>query len=315
MVLAGSALLGVASAVNDGERDPMSTETPVEAPEDAALRALAQLASRPDADIPTLQALIDGIPDPLFFKDRQHRWVAFNRAFCAMLGRSREELYCRSDPDFFPPEQVAVFWEHDDRVLATGKGDLNEELLARADGSWSVLWTRKTAVRDATGAIVGVAGIIMDVSDHKDYTRKTAALEAEALRQRAIIEAQERLIDDLVVPVLEVWEGILLLPLVGGLTHGRAEHIVENALQAVSQRRTHTVILDVTGAGTLDTDVADLLVRTIRAIRLLGCRSIVVGVSPASARTLVQAGTDLSSMVTSGTLKQGLSLALARMRD
>ena len=134
----------------------MSTETPVEAPEDAALRALAQLASRPDADIPTLQALIDGIPDPLFFKDRQHRWVAFNRAFCAMLGRSREEL---------------------------------------------------------------------------------------------------------------------------------------------------------------DTDVADLLVRTIRAIRLLGCRSIVVGVSPASARTLVQAGTDLSSMVTSGTLKQGLSLALARMRD
>jgi rsbT co-antagonist protein RsbR len=287
----------------------------VESPEDAALRALAQLAPPTDADTPSLQALVDGIPDPLFFKDRQHRWIAFNRAFCALLGRSRDELYCRSDPDFFPPEQVAVFWQHDDRVFATGKGDLNEELVTRADGGQSVLWMRKTAVRDAAGAVVAVSGLIMDVSDHREYTRKTAALEAEAQRQRAIIEAQERLIDDLVVPVLEVWEGILLLPLVGGLTHGRAAHIVESALQAVSQRGTQTVILDVTGAGTLDTDVADLLVRTTRAIRLLGCRAIVVGVSPMSARTLVQAGTDLRSMVTCGTLKQGLSLALATRRE
>jgi len=225
---------------------------------DVAMLALAQLSTQPERDVLALQQLVDGIPDPLFFKDRQHRWVAFNRAFCAMLGRSREELFCRSDPDFFPPEQVDVFWKHDDLVFDTEKSDLNEELVTRADGEQSVLWTRKTAVRDAEGEIVALSGIIMDVSDHKDYTRKTAALEAEAARQRAIIEAQERLIDDLVVPVLEVGEGILLLPLVGGLTHGRAAHVVESALLAVSQRATKTVIIDVTGAGTLDTEVAEL---------------------------------------------------------
>jgi rsbT co-antagonist protein RsbR len=286
-----------------------------EEPMDDAMLALAQVPTLPEGDILTLQQLVDGIPDPMFFKDRQHRWIAFNRAFCDMLGRPHEELYCRSDPDFFPPEQVAVFWKHDDLVFDTGRGDLNEEVVTRADGAQSVLWTRKTAVRDLSGAIVGLSGIIMDVSDHQDYTRRTAALEAEATRQRSIIEAQERLIDDLVVPVLEVWEGILLLPLVGGLTHGRAAHVIESALLAVSQRATKTVIIDVTGAGTIDTEVAELLVRTVRAIRLLGCRSIVVGVSPASARTLVQGGTDLGAMTTCGTLKQGLSLALAERRE
>lgn len=292
------------STTHDGDEERLNS----------AMLALSQAPTRPAGEVLALQQLVDGIPDPLFFKDRQHRWTAFNQAFCDMLGRPREELYCRSDPDFFPPDQVAMFQEHDNKVFNTGEGDLNEELVTRSDGTLHVLWTRKTPVRDASGAVVALFGIIMDVSDHKDYLRKTTALEAEATRQRAVIEAQERLIDDLVVPVLEVWDGILLLPLVGGLTRGRTEHVVESALQAVSQRATQTVIIDVTGAGILDIEVAELLVRTTRSIRLLGCSSIVVGISPASARALALGGTDLGATIICGTLKQGLALALAERR-
>ena len=275
---------------------------------------LAQLSTLPEGDALTLQQLIDGIPDPMFFKDRQHRWIAFNQAFCDMLGRTRKELFRRSDPDFFPSEQVAMFWHRDEQVFATGKGDLSEELITGAGGVQRVFSTRKTPVRDASGAIVGLSGIIMDISEQRELTRKAAALEAEAAWRLSLIEAQERLIDDLVVPVLEVWEGILLLPLVGGLTQGRAATVVEGALAAVSERATDIVIIDVTAAGSIDTEMAELLVRTVRAIRFVGCRSIVVGLSPTSAQALAEGGAGLGGMITCGTLKQGLSLALAKRR-
>lgn len=259
----------------------------------------------------TLQRYADGMPDPIFFKDRQHRWVAFNRAFCKLLRRPAEEIVGRSDPDFFPADQVSVFWEHDDMVFSTGKGDLNEENITAADGSVRVLWTRKTPIFDDNGAVVGLCGIIMDITEQQAHIREVERLEADASRQRAIIEAQQRTIDELVVPVLEVWDGILLLPLVGALSRGRAEHAVDSALRAVGQHRAETVIIDVTGAASFDAEVAELLVRAVRAIGLLGCKSLLVGISPSAATTLVAGGTDLGGVRTCATLKQGLALALA----
>lgn len=262
----------------------------------------------------TLQQLLDGMPDPVFFKDLHHRWTACNQAFCNLFSRSREELLGLSDLDFVAPEIANVFLEHDDLVIASRKAEVNEELFTPINGELRVVWTRKTPVFDASGAVVGVAGIMMDVTDHKEHLRKTAALEAEAVRQRAIIAAQEHIINELVVPVLEVWQGILLLPLVGTINAARASHAVDSTLKAVSQRGTSTVILDVTGVGTLSTEVAELLVSAVRAIALLGCQSIVVGISPASARILVAGGADLRAMTTCGTLQEGLERALARRR-
>jgi rsbT co-antagonist protein RsbR len=254
----------------------------------------------------------DGMPDPVFFKDLEHRWVAFNRAFCALLGRPAAELVGKSDPDFFPPDQVAVFWDHDHMVFSSGKPDLNEERVTAADGGVRVIWTRKTPVYGDSGAIVGLVGIIMDITDQQAHKRAMEVLEAEASQQAALITAQREIIDSLVVPVLEVWDGILLLPLVGALSHSRASNAIEGVLAAVSQRRAETVLIDVTGVGNLDAEVVDLLIRAIRAIGLLGCRSILVGISAAAARALIESGMDLSAVTTCATLKQGLAAALRR---
>lgn len=262
----------------------------------------------------TLQRYADGMPDPMFFKDRKHRWVAFNRAFSELLGQPAAALYGKSDPDFFPPEQVAVFWEHDQMVFSTGRGDLNEEHITHADGSVRVIWTRKTPIYNRDRVIVGLCGIIMDITEQQRHLRQVERFEAEAAHQNAIIEAQRRTIDELVVPVLEVWDKILLLPLVGALSRGRAEHAVDSALRAVGQHNAETVIIDVTGAAAIDAEVADLLIRAMRAIGLLGCRSVLVGISPAAAQTLVSGGTDLSAIKTCASLKQGLALALERSR-
>ncbi len=260
------------------------------------------------------QAMADGMPDPWFFKDRDHRWVAFNRAFCKLLGQPREELLNKTDSDYFPPEQVKVFWDHDDKVILEGHCDLNEEVLTTVDGHTKTIWTRKTPVYDESGACIGLFGIIMDITDHQVHVREKKQLENEAIQQRMVIDTQAKIINSLSVPVLAVWQGIFLVPLVGSLSHGRLANAVERVLTEVSNRGTETVIMDVTGAGEIDIDIADLLMRAVKAIGLLGCETILVGIGPGAARTLVEGGADLGKTLTFASLEQGLAHALAQRR-
>jgi rsbT co-antagonist protein RsbR len=267
-----------------------------------------------EASVASFQTMADGMSDPWFFKDLEHRWVAFNRAFCELLGRPREELLNKNDADYFPIEQVKVFWEHDDKVVQTGLRDLNEENLTQADGSVKTIWTRKAPVYDESGACIGLFGIIMDTSDHQTNVREKDFLALEADQQRTIIETQAKIINSLSVPVLAVWKGIFLVPLVGSLSHGRLANAVERVLTEVSTRGTETVIMDVTGAGEIDIDIADLLMRAVKAIGLLGCDTILVGIGPEVARTLVEGGADLGKTLTFASLEQGLSHALAQRK-
>src|SRR4051794_40397427 len=86
-----------------------------------------------------LQSVIDTFPDPIFVKDVQHRWIACNSAFCILLGRPYAEVIGHSDVDYFPPEQVKIFWEGDDQVVLTGQPTANEELITHQDGSVRVI--------------------------------------------------------------------------------------------------------------------------------------------------------------------------------
>src|SRR4051812_15274033 len=81
-----------------------------------------------------LQLVIDTIPDPVFVKDLEHRWIACNDGFGGLVGRTRVELIGKSDPDFFPPEQVKVFWQYDDELFRSGKPNDNEENITDVAG-------------------------------------------------------------------------------------------------------------------------------------------------------------------------------------
>lgn len=75
----------------------------------------------------TLQQAINALPDPIFIKDRQHRWIALNNAFCRLAGHPAAALLGASDPDFWPPDQAAIFWAMDDVVFSTEQPQINEE--------------------------------------------------------------------------------------------------------------------------------------------------------------------------------------------
>lgn len=257
-----------------------------------------------------LQQVIDTIDDPIFAKDVQHRWIAGNAAFCAILGLSHNEVIGKSDPDIFPPDQAQVFWEGDDRVLLSGKPDFSEEQQTRPDGTVATIWTRKWPLFDANGAVGALCGTITDITAIRQRQERIDLLEREIADRAATIERQTALLDQIGVPVTHIWEGVLLLPLVGALDSHRAGLAMEVMLEAVSRSSAEVVILDITGVPLVDSSVASYVLKSVQAAQLLGCRSILVGISPDIAQTLVGLGIDFSQITTRATLQDGLGYAL-----
>lgn len=131
--------------------------------------------------------------------------------------------------------------------------------------------------------------------------------------QRATIEEQRRTINELETPVIQVWKGILALPLVGGVDTARAQEMTEKLLQRITETDSEVVILDITGVPIVDTSVARHLLDTVAAARLLGAEVLIVGLTTRIAITLVHLGVDLSGVTTRATMAKGLELAFARL--
>jgi anti-anti-sigma regulatory factor len=128
------------------------------------------------------------------------------------------------------------------------------------------------------------------------------------------VTEEQRLLQETVLalsaPLLPLLPGVLVLPLIGAIDPRRAERLLEAELEAVMREQAQVVLVDITGTPVVDTGVAMQLVRSAEAARLLGCRTILVGVQPEIAQTLVGLGLDLRGITTRATLGDGLQEAL-----
>ncbi len=127
------------------------------------------------------------------------------------------------------------------------------------------------------------------------------------------IRAQQAAMLALSTPVVEVWQGVLALPLVGTIDTGRAKQITQNLLHTIRDTQARIVIVDITGVPLVDTRVANHLMKTIRAASLLGARGILVGISPEIADTLIGLDVTLDGVETYFSLRQGLEAALGAL--
>ena len=127
-------------------------------------------------------------------------------------------------------------------------------------------------------------------------------------RERVIREQQDA-IRELSTPVLQVRERLLILPIIGVLDSQRARQLTEQLLGAIQANRAKVVVIDITGGATIDVTVANHLVQTVEAARLMGASAIITGLSSKIAQTLVDLGVDLSMMKTVGDLQGGLEEA------
>ncbi|HJP56438.1 MAG TPA: STAS domain-containing protein [Gemmatimonadales bacterium] len=143
-----------------------------------------------------------------------------------------------------------------------------------------------------------------------DLALQTTAVTLEA-RDRMIARQQEEMLE-LSTPVVKLWDGILALPMIGTLDSARTQVVMESLLQRIVQTGAEVAIIDITGVPTVDTLVAQHLIKTVTAARLMGADCIISGIRPQIAATIVHLGVDLTNVDTKATLADAFRLALRR---
>ncbi len=260
-----------------------------------------------------LADVLNQAPIPISVYDRNGVQVAFNDANGALWGIRREDTVGRLNMITDPQLAAAGSAENHRRVM---QGEMVIVPAHTFDSSTSELrvgtpdkrWVEAIyfPVRDESGEVAYLGAILRDVTVEIQQRE-------EIERARTEIAEQRRTIESLSSPVIQVWQGILTMPLIGTIDSRRAMQLTEDLLRTVAEQRARCVILDITGVPVVDTQVAQHLLNTSQACKLLGCEAVLVGVGVEVAQTLVQLGVSLEGFVTLANLQAGIEWAFERL--
>jgi rsbT co-antagonist protein RsbR len=235
-----------------------------------------------------LRAVMDTLEIVLWAVDREGTFVSHDGKALATAGLTPHQFIGQNVFELYPPELCDVIRE----ALAGKPAHSVSEAHGIHWESWNL------PLQDARGAKYCV-GLTMNV---------TAALETEneLKHQLRTIKDQQRAIHELSAPLIEVWDDVLTVPLVGTIDAQRADELIERLLARASRTGARFAILDLTGAEALDTATAGHLLRLLDSLRLLGVEGMLTGISPIVAQTMVGLEINLSRFTTRRTLRDGL---------
>jgi rsbT co-antagonist protein RsbR len=148
-----------------------------------------------------------------------------------------------------------------------------------------------------------------DSTREQELLEQLEQLHADVARQAQLLTAFEAMS----TPVIQVWEGVLAVPLVGSIDAARASRIMESLLTGIVRNQAEIVILDITGVPLVDAGVVQYLLKTIKAASFLGARCVVVGIGRETALSIVRLGVDLGDVIVRSNLQAGIEYALGGM--
>jgi rsbT co-antagonist protein RsbR len=243
-----------------------------------------------------LKAISDSLPICLWAVDRRGIFVFHDGKGLASAGLVPGQHLGHNIFDIYPPGSTAGV-----RETLTGK---LIHFVNEMDGVYWESWF--LPVHNERGEISHVAGVTLDISEGK-------RTEIELRGKLDLIQKQQQVIRSLSTPIIQVWDRVLTMPLVGMFDSTRAADVMDSVLSEVVRTRARYAILDLTGIEAMDTATANHLLRLTQATRLLGTEGIITGIHPAIAQTIVGLGLDLSSIVTRSTLREGLQYCIQSM--
>ena len=229
--------------------------------------------------------------------DTDGRVASWNPGSEIILGYRSNEIIGQHFSRFFPSEEIQRGKPEMELKVATAEGRSEDEgWRMKKDGSR--FWANEviTTLRDQGGTLVGFGKVMRDLTERK------RAEEKATLQAREILEIS--------TPVIQIWDGVLMAPLIGTLDSGRTQKLMEGLLERIVQTNSAVALLDVTGVPTIDTRTAQHLAEMTTAVRLLGAQAVLTGVRPAIAQTLAHLGVDLGEITTRSTLAAGFRVAL-----
>jgi rsbT co-antagonist protein RsbR len=193
----------------------------------------------------------------------------------------------RSTQGFSPVETATFVFSLKRPLFQTLRAELSKDGVALADETWN-----GTSILDALGL----------------YTT-----EVHQKAREAVIARQQEEMLELSTPVVKLWDGVVALPMIGTLDSNRTQVVMESLLQRIVETGSQIAIIDITGVPTVDTLVAQHLLKTVAAARLMGAECIISGIRPQIAQTIVHLAIDLGDVITKATLADAFRTALAKL--
>lgn len=242
-----------------------------------------------------LEASIDAIEDIFYVFTPEGSFVEWNEKFAAVTGHTEEELSHLNPIDLVPDAQRPEVNEALDAVTEDLTGTRFATVLKTKAGNalpYEFQWTPFDS-EDGTERVV--AGIGREITDEHQLF---------ADQQSTVAGSQKPS-----VPIVEIWDGILLSTVVGKLSSAEAETFTEQLLSLIAERDASVAIIDITGAELVDTQTAQHLIDTIHAVKLMGGQTIITGLNPDISQTLVKLGIGFD-VETRSSLQDGLKTAL-----
>lgn len=250
-----------------------------------------------------LSTVLDAAPVGFILINNDGRIRHFNKHAEMMFGFSKDEIFDKNIevllPGQFRESHVAI---RNDYIAKPGPrmmGAGRELYAQRKNGSQFPIEIGLGPVN--INGEAHVTAVVIDI---------TEKLQHEAQKKSQLEQSHYQELMELSSPLLSVWKGIKVLPLIGTLDSVRTQDAMEKALTCMAEEQVQVLIVDITGVLTVDTMVSDHLIRMATAVRLMGGDCILTGISPEVARTVTQLGVDLSSLHTRSTLADGLELGI-----
>ena len=252
---------------------------------------------RAEADLDMLKILVDSVREyAIIMLDPKGQLVSWSPAAERLKGYTAEEIIGEHISVFCTPEDMASGKTERELETATREGRFEDEgWRVRKDGTKFWANVVVTALRDVNGTLRGFGNVTRDLSQRRESEER--------------IKRQAKEILEMATVIVQVWDGIILVPLIGMLDSDRTQQLMERLLQRLTETNSPVALIDITGVPTIDTQTAKHLIETIKAVRYIGSEVVLTGVRPAIAQTLVHLGIDLSGATTRSSLTAGLRVA------
>lgn len=255
------------------------------------------MSAEPHSNVASFKAMFAGLADFAALVEPGGAVLHVNAAGLRLVDRATDELPGLTI-DQLSPQAAQLVGEWIPAAIAGGEWE-GEGELRRADGS-SVPVQLTIAPLYDDGKVAAAALVARDLSEG---LRLEEELQRRFLQQEALSAATS-------TPIIQVWDDIVTMPVVGLVDSVRAADMKNALLEAVSRTGARFAIVDLTGVDTVDTATADHLLRVMRAVRLLGARCVITGIQPAVAQIIVGLGLELQGVVTLRSLREGLRFCL-----
>ena len=248
----------------------------------------------------SFRLLVESVKDyAIIMLDPTGHVASWNAGAERFKGYRADEIVGKHFSCFYTAEDIQRGLPEEELQAAAKDGRYEDEgWRVRKDGQrfWANIII--SALLDNDGRLLGFSKVTRDLTE-----RKQVEVAQERVRQ------QSKEILELSTPVMQVWQGVVVAPLIGSLDSQRTQQFMERLLGRIVESNSPVALVDIMGVPTIDTQTAQHLIETISAVRLLGAQVVLTGVRPAIAQTLVHLGIDLSGIMTRASLSAGLQVA------